>query len=167
MPLTINVGLSRKTSENFNSAGTSINLTAELDQSLLARSGELQGAIEELYEQAETALDQQDPDAPGSGERRVASPRRTQAGNGHAHSNGNGRSNGRSRQASGGTMTDSQRRAIHAIANRLNLDAGIECHEELGLDLDTLDLRQASQLIDHLKALQTTPPEGRHRGGGR
>lgn len=59
MPLTINVGLSRKSSENFNSAGTSINLTAELDQSLLARPRELQGAIDELYEQAELALEQQ------------------------------------------------------------------------------------------------------------
>jgi hypothetical protein len=37
MPLTISVGLSRKASENYQSTGVSINITAELDQSLLAR----------------------------------------------------------------------------------------------------------------------------------
>ena len=36
MPLTVNVGISRKASANYQSQGLSINLTAELDQSLLA-----------------------------------------------------------------------------------------------------------------------------------
>ena len=49
MPLTINVGLSRKASENFQSTGTSINITAELDQSLLARPDQLQQEIDRLY----------------------------------------------------------------------------------------------------------------------
>lgn len=48
MPLTVNVGLSHKTSENFNSRGVSINLTAELDQSLLARPDDLL-LLDELY----------------------------------------------------------------------------------------------------------------------
>ena len=66
MPLTINVGLSRKRSANYNSQGASINLTAELDQSLLVRSDDLQAAINELYEQAEYALVRQTqaPDLP-------------------------------------------------------------------------------------------------------
>ena len=66
MPLTISVGLSRKTSENYNSQGVSIHLTAELDQSLLVRPDDLQGAVGELYEQAERALDRQSGIAPGS-----------------------------------------------------------------------------------------------------
>ena len=37
MPLTIDVGLSRKASKDYQSTGTSINLTAELDQALLPR----------------------------------------------------------------------------------------------------------------------------------
>jgi len=36
MPLTVNVGLFRTNSVSYQSAGVSINLTAELDQSLLA-----------------------------------------------------------------------------------------------------------------------------------
>ena len=39
MPLTVNVGISRKASANYQSAGLSINLTAELDQSLPSPGG--------------------------------------------------------------------------------------------------------------------------------
>ncbi|MGB0766825.1 MAG: hypothetical protein ACPGYV_03860 [Phycisphaeraceae bacterium] len=70
MPLTINVGLNRKASKDYQSTGASINLTAELDQSLLTRPDELQGAVSELYEQAELALDRQ-----ANGDSREAPPR--------------------------------------------------------------------------------------------
>src|SRR4051812_36613412 len=59
MPLSINVGLSRKASKDFQSSGVSINVTAELDQSLLARPDELQQQIDALYAQAQQALDRQ------------------------------------------------------------------------------------------------------------
>ena len=59
MPLSINVGLSRKASRDYQSTGVSINVTAELDQSLLAKPEELQNQIGGLYSQAQTALDQQ------------------------------------------------------------------------------------------------------------
>jgi len=49
MPLTVNVGLSRKNSANYQSAGVSINLTAELDQSLLADPPRLQSEIDRIY----------------------------------------------------------------------------------------------------------------------
>jgi len=55
----INVGLSRKASENFQSTGTSINITAELDQSLLGRPNQLQEEIDHLFGQASDALDRQ------------------------------------------------------------------------------------------------------------
>jgi len=162
MPLTINVGLSRKTSENYNSTGTSINLTAELDQSLLTRPDELQDAIAELYEQAEDALEQQ---AQTDDEPRKADPRDSRRGSPRSHArNGNGRQGGNGQN--GGSMTDSQKRAIHAIAGRLDVDPAEECRHELGLDLDSLSIREASKLIDHLKALQ--PAErGSRNGGGR
>jgi hypothetical protein len=67
------------------------------------------------------------------------------AGNGNGR-NGNGRHNG--------TMTASQRRAIGAIGRRLGLDVEAECRDEFGANLDELDVRTASKLIDHLKALQ-------------
>jgi hypothetical protein len=57
MPLTVNVGISRKASANYQSAGLSINVTAELDQSLLADGPRLQSEIDRIYRQAEEALD--------------------------------------------------------------------------------------------------------------
>lgn len=67
MPLTLNVGLSRKTSQNYNSEGASINLAAELDQALLNRPEELQDRVAALYREAETALDrQQNPGVSGA-----------------------------------------------------------------------------------------------------
>src|SRR5665213_3056359 len=59
MPLSINVGLSRKASKDYQSTGVSINVTAELDQSLLAKPDELQAQVANLYAQAESALEQQ------------------------------------------------------------------------------------------------------------
>ena len=149
MPLTINVGLSRKASKDYQSSGVSINVTAELDQSLLARPRELQTEIDRLYAQAEDGLARQvdRSDEPGSGRL------------------GNGRSNGGpSRTGSnGGGMTTSQERAIHAIAKRLGVDPKDEIRHEFGLNLDDLTVREASKAIDHLKALDQPAA----RNGGR
>ena len=60
MPLTVNVGMSRKSSQNYQSEGVSINLTAELDQSLLADPPRLQQEIDRVYLQAHTALERQE-----------------------------------------------------------------------------------------------------------
>ena len=59
MPLIIEVGLSRKSTLDYQSAGVSLNLRAELDQSLLARPRDWQG---------ESA--RQDHEAEGAGPRR-------------------------------------------------------------------------------------------------
>jgi hypothetical protein len=160
MPLTVNVGLSRKASENYQSTGVSINVSAELDQSLLARPIELQQAIDQLYGQAQTALDRQ----AGGAHQEPAKP----AANGVAGANGhapaaNGRSNGQTAPAAA-AMTASQSRAINAITRRLGIDAAAECQEILGLDLSKLNIRQASEFIDRLKAL--TPTQGAPAGNG-
>jgi|WetSurMetagenome_2_1015567.scaffolds.fasta_scaffold132924_2 hypothetical protein len=132
MPLTINVGLSRKASKDFQSTGTSINITAELDQSLLARPDELQGQIARLYQEAETALD-----------RRIAppEPKASHNGNGDSHA-APGASQTPARDGNGqGTvppMTESQNRAIHAIARRLGLDPAAECTRVFSWTLDCL-----------------------------
>jgi hypothetical protein len=147
MPLSINVGLSRKRSENYQSEGVSINVTAELDQSLLARPDELQRQIASLYSQAERALCRRpDLDSPPA-----ANPHGPSRSNGNGGGrNGNGhRSNGRT---GGGPATDSQRRAINAIASRQGIDPHLEAREIIGSDLAELSIRQASELIDHLKA---------------
>jgi hypothetical protein len=59
MPLTVNVGLNRKASRDFQSAGVSINLAAELDVGLSADLARLQHEIPRVYMQAEAALDKQ------------------------------------------------------------------------------------------------------------
>jgi hypothetical protein len=154
MPLTINVGLNRKASKDYQSTGASINLTAELDQSLLARPDELQGAVSELYEQAEQALDRQ-----VNGSSREVPPRRSpQRQNG---SNGHGRGNGHAQNSRG--MTQSQRKAIHAIADQLGVDAAEEARHEFGIDLDRASIAEASKLIDHLKTLQGAAGNGSRR----
>ena len=180
MPLSINVGLSRKASRDYQSAAVSINIVAELDQSLLAKPDELQKQIDGLYQQAQSAIDRNaaapEPaerdaghDGHGSanwdhnGDRKANrdTDRHGRNGNtahnGYGSRSGNGKANG-----NGGSMTDSQRRAILAIAKRANADVDYECREMIGAEFEDLTLRQASELIDHLKAVQ--PANGRGNG---
>jgi len=159
MPLSINVGLSRKASRNYQSTGVSINVTAELDQSLLARPDELQQQINNLYAQASQALDRHSTD-PGRNETEAPpsrKPPQSARSNGYGR-NGNGnanrpRSNG---NGNGGGMTESQHRAILAIARRAGADPAYEAEQIIGAALDDLTVRQASELIDHLKAMAPT-----------
>ncbi|MGB0766264.1 MAG: hypothetical protein ACPGYV_00985 [Phycisphaeraceae bacterium] len=153
MPLQISVSLSKKTSENYNSQGCSVSLSAELDQVLLTRPDELQQAIAELNEQAELAIDRKmnggpSPTAPSSDRARFNDAD-------HGRSNGSG-SNGRSnaRNQNGRGMTQAQRKAINAIARQLGLDAASEIRHELGVELDQASVSDASRFIDHLKSLQ-------------
>lgn len=164
MPLSINVGLSRKSSRDYQSAGQSINVTAELDQSLLARPAELQDQIAALYRQAQLALDNaasgtapsSNPVANGNGSSSSQNGLRvhTPPSNGHSRHSGNGRT---ARTASGPPLTASQSRAIFAIAGRLGFDADEVCADEVGCNVDHLTIGQASQLIDLLKSLDAPP----------
>jgi hypothetical protein len=169
MPLSVNVGLTRKASQNYQSTGVSINVTAELDATLLAKPDELQQQIAGLYSQAENALERQAAQLP------PAEPRRTNGngGNGnrangshrnHDRGSSNRRPSGTGGGQNGGHMTESQRRAIEAIARRVNADAAYEAQEITGAELEDLTVRQASDLIDHLKSLEFTAGNG---DGGR
>ena len=188
MPLTVNVGISRKASANYQSTGLSINLTAELDQSLLADPPRLQSEIDRIYAQAEEALDRKaggvttvtdvtaevrnPPNRPT--DRQPLPQRNGHPSNGHAAQNGapsQAASNGNAGKSGdgfhGGTVrpaTESQIRALRAICKRARLDLEHEAHDEFGLEsLDQLDVRQASQLIDILKERQQLVPESRGR----
>jgi hypothetical protein len=153
MPLSINVGLSRKASRDYQSTGVSINVTAELDQSLLAKPEELQKQIGGLYSQAQSALDCQ---ANALGD---PQPRR----NGHHSQRTNGdRHNGHDDRRNA-SMTASQRRAILAIVKRWDVNLDTECREYIGEQFEKLSISQASELIDHLKDQEpaTHRPNGR------
>jgi hypothetical protein len=170
MPLTVNVGISRKASANYQSAGLSINLTAELDQSLLADPPRLQSEIDRIYRQAEEALDRKaggvttaapatEPHAAISSAMDRPAERHGVAANGSGNGNGhgNGSQNGHATNGSayGGMIrpaTESQVRALRAICKRHRLDLDREAHEEFGVEgADQLDVKQASALIDLLK----------------
>src|SRR5580658_1936945 len=135
MPLSINVGLSRKASRDYQSTGVSINVTAELDQVLLARPDELQRQIGGLYSQAQNALDHQanalgDPQPRRNGQNDHGRDRR----NGYERNNGNN-GNGDRRDAA---MTSSQRRAILAIVKRWDINLDSECREFIGEEFERL-----------------------------
>ena len=179
MPLSINIGLSRKASKDYQSSGVSINVTAELDATLLTKPDELQQQIAGLYSEAEAALERQ--------AEKLTPARQPNRTNGSSNGNGNGhRYSGRSNGYNGGyngrrengtandngngvrrggnaPATASQRRAIDAIATRVNADPQVEAREIIGTELDDLSLRQASDLIDHLKGLETTGNGNGHR----
>jgi hypothetical protein len=179
MPLSVNVGLSRKASRDFQSIGSSINVTAELDATLLSRPDELQQQIAALYREAEQALDRQaaaavqprplqpvrqaPSDLTRSERRSGFTPRPNGQGNGHA-GNSNGHSaTGNGRHAHGPAATASQRRAIDSICRRLGLDAAEQSREIIGSDLEQLSVKQASELISFLLEQDEQPA----RGGGR
>lgn len=148
MPLTINVGLSRKASKDYQSSGTSINITAELDQALLQHPDELQARIDELYQQAERAV-----------ERRTTDPAEPPAPSGGRQPRQNGRARGNGQNAAP-AATQAQKRAIDAIGRRLGLDTAAEVRAVFGCELDRLTVQEASQVIDHLKGLAQPARKG-------
>ena len=154
MPMQLTVSRNRKRSKDYNSEGFGVSFTVELDQSLLNQPKELQRQIDHLYREAESALDQQVNDG-GSSSRNGNSDRQP-------NRNGNSQSNGSGRKANSNNMTAAQSRAINAIGKRLNIDPADECHHEFGLELKELTVRQASQMIDHLKQLEQ--PASRNGG---
>ena len=162
MPLSVNVGLSRKASKDYQSIGYSINVSAELDQALLARPDDLQAQVANLYLQAQLALDRQAAGSPGQ-DHPATQPSRQESPP-RANGNGNGAARGNGRVVG---ATESQKRAIQAICRRLGTDAEYEAQQLIGLPFLSLSIKQASELIDSLKAVE--PPEaasaGRNGGG--
>lgn len=154
MPLSVNVGLSKKASRDYQSTGVSINVTAELDQSLLAKPAELQAQIDALYAQAETAIARQVNAYAGD----TAPVRPPARGNGY-HPHGAPPARAHPDVPHMTPMTASQRRAIAAIARRANLDPDQESQVLHGVGVENLTIRQASDLIDHLKDQAPGTPE--------
>lgn len=155
MPLTINVGLSRKASHNYQSRGVSLNMTAELDQALLSRPAELQEQIAQLYLQAEHALRRQ----MNARETTDPTPRRREEGeltyvvepsNG-SHTAPPDVPRGHNAKLPS-PATRAQRRAIENLAAQLGLDVNHECHRIVKCAPDALTVRTASQMIDYLRA---------------
>ena len=175
MPLVVNIGVSRKASENYQSAGVSLNLSAELDQALLAKPNDLHAQIARLYQLADEAVVRQ---LNQLGQTDTQPVPTNGNGNGHHPGNGGNGSGAASRPAYSANnqnrtnpaprngnppppATASQLRDIRTIARRLNLDAERHALDTFGFSLNEASIAEASQLIDDLKAMQEQAPPAR------
>jgi hypothetical protein len=154
MPLKLNVGASRKvTDNNYGSRGASVNLEMELDMTLVTDPPKLQEKIRHLFQVARTSLAEE-----LNGGDHHANGHAAPTGNG-AHTadrpaaNGNG-GNGGPRDAGPRRSTASQCKAIYAIARAHGVHLGdyLRNRYQTGRP-DELTLQQASEVIDDLRAL--------------
>jgi hypothetical protein len=144
MPLKLNVGLTKKIGEpNYGSRGASVNVELELDSGLVNEPGKLQERIRQLFGVVRASLAEE---LNGNGQR---SSDRTQAP--QAQPNGNAQRSDNGQKAQPRPATQSQVRAIGAIAKRLriNLDELLGQRFQVKRTQD-LSIKQASQLIDEL-----------------
>ena len=159
MPMTLNVGLSRKKGEpNYGSRGASVNLELELDSALVADPDRLRDRIRQLFHLAKDAVDEE---LTANG---ATHPNDVVPGNGNGHGNGNGMEpyrmpgNGhRNQRTTNGPRraTSSQVKAIHAIGSRSRIDVTRLVQDRFGVQRpDELSIGDASSLIDELKATQ-------------
>ncbi len=144
MPVKLNIGLSRKVGEaNFGSRGASVNLEVELDSGIISDQQRFQERVRALYAQARQSINAE-LDLPSQAPA-IEQPVVQRNGHASAH-NGNGI------RQEGGSATQSQVRAIFAIARRNRVDPKDLVLERFGLDRpEDLSIRDASSLIDDLK----------------
>ena len=183
MALKINVGFSEKLGQpDYGSVGASCNLECELDAELLFRDPErFRQRVQDLYAACTQAVHDE------LTRRRLPSANgHTPAQNGNGNGNGNGAGNGRhshgaenSRSAPTGSSagsgngphrtagngrqaTQSQVRAIHAIAQRQQIDLAALLFNRFSIRTpQELSLADASALIDEMKS--ATPAGGGER----
>jgi hypothetical protein len=152
MPMKVSVGLSKKLGlPDYGSLGASCHVEVELDGSMLQNDVEkFQQHVRRAYQACAQAVSEElarnnghhsannngSPPTNGNGTN----------GNGHAPSNGNGHSNGQRR------ATQSQAKAIYAIARNQRIDVG-QLMDRYGVKKpEDLDIKTASKVIDSLKS---------------
>lgn len=154
--LKVNVGLSRKVGEpNYGSRGASVNLELEVESGLASEPDSLRDRVRQLFRMARSAVDEElSAASPGTESGQVNS----QPG---APNGSNGYRNGSGAHCSGRSATQSQVRAIYAIANRQGVNLAAELQSRFGVSRpEDLGIREASSFIDAIK------PEASGAGGG-
>ena len=157
MPLTLNVGLSKKIGlPDYGSLGVSCNVQVELDSTLLNNDPDgFHEKVKRAYLACHQAVTHE-----LNRQQHVA-----HAGNGHANQHmGNGTvpSSAIRQRRPPRKATVSQVRAIQSIADRLQLDLAAWLQQRYGLQVPAdLSVSQASAAIDELKALPNG--NGAHR----
>jgi len=168
MPVKVTVGLSRKLTEDFNSKGFDLHVEAELPASLIEDPNGMAQATNNLFQLAEDLLTEQINKNGGNGPTnakpsnstgpKVPEPPAANRNGSHGH-NGRQDSNARNNNGHGSgdrhrterSITEAQQRAINNMAKRLDQDGDACAHEEFGVALQELSIKQGSQLIDLLK----------------
>jgi hypothetical protein len=148
MPLTLNVGVSRKIGQpDYGSLGANCHVEVELDTALLREDLDaFHRHVRNAFLQCRQAVDDE-----------LTQAQQGESSNGHRNGHHNGTngnvSNGNgSRRTSGRQATASQCRAIRAIADRQRLDLTAELHNRFGVEHpEDLGISQASELIDAIK----------------
>ncbi|QDS88774.1 hypothetical protein EC9_29690 [Rosistilla ulvae] len=152
MALTLSVGLQKNVGlPDYGSLCASCHVEFEIDRSLIDNDLEgfhrkVAGAFAACRQAVNDQLVQQS--AYSSSPQSNGKPNSTPHHNGHAQHSGNGQSTARDV----GTATQSQVRAIFAIARRQRVDPASLVHKRFNVDrIEDLSLREASTLIDELK----------------
>lgn len=161
MPLKLNVGASKKVGEaNYGSRGASVNLELELDASLVSEPQKLQERIRQLFVLVRTSLAEE---LNGNGQHPAPAQHDANT-DSRSPADGNG-ANGYNGQRSNGQRprpaTQSQVKAIYAIARDQRLDLAQFLHERYRIERpEDLSIKEASEVIDDLKRAES-------REGGR
>jgi len=142
MPLKLNISMSRKVGEpNFGSRGATVGLEMEVDSSLVEQPRELHARIARLFRLVRASVDRE----------LIGTKGRPQAST----------SNGSTHDLPVRVATPAQVRAIHAIANRHEVDLAAELRSRFDVDRpENLSLSQASQLIDAIRSLKNGASSG-------
>lgn len=147
--LKLNVGFTKKIGEaNYGSRGAAVNLELELDGGLVGDAEKLKERIRQLFGLAKASVEEELAVTP------VAKPAtETDAKtNGNGHVNGQAHGQGQRRDKTR-PATASQVRALHAIAERRQLDLADLLSGRFGTrDPAEITITEASALIDELKA---------------
>jgi hypothetical protein len=172
--LKINVGLSRKLTQDFNSRGFSIDIDGELPSEVLTDERLLRSTTDRLFQLANLMLDEQIERATTRQEEQLQKPTngrdhshapdgngRTQRGvsdNRPQPSNRNGSGQCRDDQPNNANsngdrlLTQAQNRAIQNMTRKLGQNADLFARDEFGVNcVAELTVKEASQVIDLLK----------------
>jgi len=155
MPLKLNIGLSRKVGEaNYGSRGASVNVEIEVDSSLVSEPAKLHEKIRNVFGLVRASVAEGlngtnghcHADSPDMNGRQNGSND-----NGAAHNEANGQ-----RSSPGRRATESQCKALFAITKSQGLKLKDVLRERFHVDKpEELSLKEASQLIDALKASES------------
>lgn len=156
MPMKLNVGASRKvTDNNYGSRGASINVEMEVDSTLVAEPAKLQDKIRQLFDVVRVSLVEE---LNGNGHAPATLPSNGRHHDPSANGNGSGHSNGViPRETRTRPATASQIKALHAISRSNDVNLGQFLYAGFGTyKAEDLTLTQASQAIDDLRTVAST-----------